>query len=114
MKWLLIVFGMLIHVASFAQNEPIPNSIDTSGNIEFSVDSINKGQNINFQFITEFNQHVSLKLYSLDGLLISTTTIEVFSERGLALATRSFEPGTYFMCLKLKTKTIIKKVILNL
>jgi len=50
----------------------------------------------------------------LEGVLISTTLIDVFSDRGLALATRSFEVGTYFMCLKLKTKTLIKKVTISI
>ena len=113
MKRILFIFCLLMQVTSFSQNDSIPNTIETSGNIEFSIDSINKGANINFEFITEFNKQVSLKLYSLEGVLISTTSIEVFSDRGLALATRSFEVGTYYMCLKLKTKTLIKKITIR-
>ena len=33
-----------MQVASFSQNDSIPNTIETSGNIEFSIDSINKGE----------------------------------------------------------------------
>lgn len=113
MKRILFIICLLMQVASFSQKDSIPNSIETSGNVDFSIDSINKGANINVEFITEFNKQVSLKLYSLEGVLISTTLIEVFSDRGLALATRSFEVGTYYMCLKLKTKTLIKKIIIT-
>ena len=113
MKRILFIICLLGQLGSFSQNDSIPYSIETSGNIEFSIDSINKGANINFEFITEFNKQVSLKLYSLNGVLISTTSIEVFSDRGLALATRSFEVGTYYMCLKLKTKTLIKKITIR-
>jgi hypothetical protein len=113
MKRILFIICLLMQVATFSQNDPIPISIETSGNVEFSIDSIYKGENINFEFITEFNKQVSLKLYSLEGVLISTTLIEMFSGRGLALATRSFEVGTYYMCLKLKTKTLIKKVTIR-
>ena len=113
MQRILFITCLLSQAASFSQNGSIPNSIETLGNIEFSIDSINKGANINFEFITEFNKQVSLKLYSLNGVLISTTSIEVFSDRGLALATRSFEVGTYYMCLKLKTKTLIKKITIR-
>ena len=113
MKRILFIICLLIPVVFFSQNDSIPNSIETSGYVEFSIDSINKGANINFEFITEFNKQVSLKLYSLEGVLISTTLIDVFSDIGLALATRSFEVGTYFMCLKLKTKTLIKKVTIR-
>ena len=114
MKRILSIIWLLIPVVFFSQNDLIPNSIETSGYVEFSIDSINKGANINFEFITEFNKQVSLKLYSFEGVLISTTLIDVFSVRGLALATRSFEVGTYFMCLKLKTKTLIKKVTISI
>ena len=113
MKRILFVICLLIPVVFFSQNDSIPNSIETSGHFEFSIDSINKGANINFEFITEFNKHVSLKLYSLEGVLISTTLIDVFSDRGVAIATRRFEEGTYFMCSKLKTKTLIKKVTIR-
>ena len=113
MKRILIIVCLLMQVVSFSQNDSIPNSIKTSVNVEFSIDSINKGANINFEFITKFNKQVRLKLYSLECVLISTTLIEVFSDRGLALATRSFEVGTYYKCLKLKTKTLIKKVTIR-
>ena len=110
MKQLLFVFVLFIEVVAFGQTDSIPSSIDVTGNMEFSTDSIKKGENIKFEFITSFNKQVSLSLYSEEGKLISTTGIEVFSERGLALSTRSFESDTYFMCLKLKTKTLLKKV----
>lgn len=113
MNRILSIICLLIPTVFFSQNDSIPNSIETSGYVDFSIDSINKGANINFEFITEFNKHVSLKLYSLEGVLISTTLIDVFSDRGVAIATRSFEEGTYFMCLKLKTKTLIKKVTIR-
>jgi len=113
MKQLLVLFIVIIRIAVSAQNDSIPSGIDASGNVDFSTASVNKGENINFEFLTCYNKQVSLKLYSIDGVLISTTQIEVFSDRGLALTTRSFEPGTYYMCLKLKTKTLIKKVVIS-
>ena len=113
MKRIFFFICLIMQVASFSQNQAIPNTIETVGNIQFSIDSISKGDNVNFEFITEFNRQVGLKLYSSDGVLISTTLIDVFSDRGLALATRSFEVGTYYLCLKLKTKTLIKKITIK-
>jgi len=113
MKQIIFVLVLLFQVTIIAQYDSIPSSIDTSGITEFSEVLVVKGENINFEFLTSFNNQVSMKLYSLEGELISTTAIEVFAEKGLALTTRSFEPATYFMCLKLKTKTIIKKVVIK-
>ena len=113
MKRILLVIILFIQVTLSAQNDSIPGTIDTTGIIEYSADSVQKGGNLNFEFFTSFNQQVSLKLYSGKGVLISTTSIEVFSERGLALTTRSIDVGTYYMCLKLKTKTLIKKVSIS-
>ena len=47
MKRILFIFCLLIQVASFSQSDSVPNTIETSGNIEFSIDSIYKGDNIN-------------------------------------------------------------------
>lgn len=110
MKLIFIIFFLIFGYAGIAQNDSIPSNIDSLGVVEVLPEPIKKGNNINFKFFTDFNKQVSLQLFNEKGDLLSTTNIEVFSDRGLALTTRSFEPGTYYLCLKLKTKNMVKKV----
>ena len=101
---------MGVNVQLLAQSDSINSCLDSLGTVEVYSTPINKGGNVNFEFNSEFNKQVSMLLYSEDCELISTTHIEVFSDKGLALSTRSFEPGIYFLCLKLKTKNLVKKI----
>ena len=102
----------MIQFVGQAQNDSIPG-VKIDGVIEFSSATVKKGENVNFAFFTEFNKQVVLELYSEKGELLSTTNIEVYSDKGLALATRSFEPGMYYLRLILKTKSMVKRLVVE-
>lgn len=88
-----------------------PESIIRLGEVQ-NIGEVQKGNTIEFEFYVDFNREVVLEVYSENGDLQSSNTIEVYSDKGLAIATRGFEPGTYYFCLYLATNNQIKKVII--
>ena len=111
MKNLLILLVLLFATKLGIAQDTIQKSENLSnlGDI-MELDSIQKGGLIELSFDTMNNENVVLFVYDENGKMIGSNFIEVYSDMGIALATRSFEPGVYYLNLQLNTGNQAYKV----